>query len=242
MVLIRTLLAASAIFASAVVADDEPTNDVEAAAFWNQLETIAGPDVLAPLAPITDIIEERGEDDYSRRPVPRPPKVGNPYQGRKCSKALDIDIPKRLSCERNECFKYDLVTSQTSLPLTQSQLVPQHPEGGSRRKPPLPQTRPITDTLQHCPSEAFGFCCLWLSAGNYGKKWAVKNEWVFRRAPYAKACNAYGDKPKDVIRKIDDVCGCTIKQKVTIEVGSEYYKLRGKKVDDDICRLARPNH
>ncbi|KAH7376742.1 hypothetical protein B0T11DRAFT_272867 [Plectosphaerella cucumerina] len=127
MLLIKTLLAASAIFVSAVAANEEPTNDVEAAAFWNQLETIAGPDVLAPLAPITDIIEERGEDDYSRRPVPRPPKVGNPYQGRKCSKALDIDIPRRLSCERNECFKCELVSSHLNFQLTRPQLVSQHP-------------------------------------------------------------------------------------------------------------------
>ncbi|KAH6683619.1 hypothetical protein F5X68DRAFT_263022 [Plectosphaerella plurivora] len=213
MVLIKNFLAATAIFASATVAIDVPSTDSEAAAFWGQLDTVASTELLAPIAPATalvaEIIEERGDDDYGRRPGPRPPKVANPYQGRECPRKLDLEIPKRSNCERNECFNSFLSTQK---------------EG------------------RHCPSEAFAFCCLWLSAGGYGKKWAVSNDWIFRRAPYAKACNGYGDRPKDVIRKIDDVCGCTIKQKVTTEVDNEYFKLRERKPDHPTCRRPAPHY
>ncbi|KAM0276420.1 hypothetical protein ACHAQH_006772 [Verticillium albo-atrum] len=91
---------------------------------------------------------------------------------------------------------------------------------------------------RHCPAEAFNLCCLWLSANNYCKKWAIKSKDLYKRAPYARSCKDHYDSVRDVVRKIDDICACTVGHKVTVDNGSEYFKLRNKMAGTPICRKA----
>ena len=45
-------------------------------------------------------------------------------------------------------------------------------------------------------------------------------------APYTKNCENKGDKPWDVLYKINDACGCTLNHEVEVDVHSDYFKLR----------------
>lgn len=79
---------------------------------------------------------------------------------------------------------------------------------------------------KHCPKEAFGFCCKYNSASDWFKFWAIKYGIIEHIAPYTKSCRGDKDSHWDVLKKLNDVCGCTLNHEVTVDVTSDYYDLR----------------
>lgn len=164
MVLIKNFLAVAAVVASSAVAVDLPNTDIEAAAFWGQLETLPIPEIPVVADVVGAVIEGRGDnrnrkdyddgrgngrndrdsydnrgkgsaasnnnrDDYGRRPAPRPPRTANPYQDRKCPRNTKPEFPRKLTCERNNCFRYVLPQTRPTDPQADLflQLLPEHP-------------------------------------------------------------------------------------------------------------------
>lgn len=80
--------------------------------------------------------------------------------------------------------------------------------------------------LQHCPKEAFGFCCAYNHASDWFKWWAIEHGIVEAFAPYTKNCRGSGDSTWDVLKKLNDACGCTLNHEVKVDVTSDYYALR----------------
>ena len=79
---------------------------------------------------------------------------------------------------------------------------------------------------KHCPKEAFAFCCIWNFANEWEKYFAIKKGILYKLAPYSKNCKGDKDTWKDVLEKVDDVCGCTLNHEVDVDIKSDYYGLR----------------
>ncbi|KAH8910357.1 hypothetical protein BR93DRAFT_955518 [Coniochaeta sp. PMI_546] len=79
---------------------------------------------------------------------------------------------------------------------------------------------------KHCPKEAFGFCCLYNFASDWQKFWAIKYGIIEHIAPYTANCKGSGDSTLDVLKKLNDACGCTLNHEVKVDTTSDYYKLR----------------
>jgi hypothetical protein len=88
---------------------------------------------------------------------------------------------------------------------------------------------------KHCPKEAFGFCCAWNFGSDFQKYWYVATGGVYHFAPYAASCKNDGDSTWDVVKKINDVCGCTLNHEATVDVTSAYYGLRRKSPHSPEC-------
>lgn len=88
---------------------------------------------------------------------------------------------------------------------------------------------------KHCPKEAFAFCCIWNQASVWEKYWAVESGFVYEVAPYSKNCA--DSTCWQTVDKIDDVCGCTLHHKVTLDINSEpdYWNLRHYGCGDAHC-------
>jgi len=88
---------------------------------------------------------------------------------------------------------------------------------------------------KHCPKEAFGFCCLYNSAPDPIKYWAIATGFIDHIAPYTENCKGDGDSNWDVLKKLNDACGCTLNHEVTVDVTSDYYALRWYKPHNPKC-------
>ncbi|KAM0326649.1 hypothetical protein ACHAQA_006518 [Verticillium albo-atrum] len=206
MVALKHIAALVAIFATSVIAQGGPDTDAEAKAFWEQLDDL--PETLS--APS---IKGRTPE-----PVPEaePELVEIEERG---DKRKNKDPYKNRQCPNylyiNLPYHYEC-----------------HRNNCYRG---FLNTRDGSDG-RHCPAEAFDLCCLWLSANDYAKKWAIKSKYLYEHAPYTRSCKSNYDSVRDVIKKIDDVCACTVGHKVQVDRSSEYFKLRNKKAGEPICR------
>ena len=89
---------------------------------------------------------------------------------------------------------------------------------------------------QHCPSEAFAFCCTWNSYDSYTKTLSVTSSALFSLAPWTTNCQDVDGTSADVVKKIDDVCGCTLNHKVALDTTNAYFNFVGKPAGDAACR------
>lgn len=213
MVSFRNILLA-AVAVVGVVAQ-EPTGDEAAAqAYWNEAATLNGAEGDAP--------EKRSTLVHA----PRTEILKDPYKGSYC-RARYTKPPCETKCNRNNCFRGFLNARDGSdgkvshvLPPSISLLL----FWPSQRLPSCTRTDNIV--IQHCPKEAFAFCCIWNFANPWEKYWAIKTGVLYKLAPYSANCKGDKDTWKDVLAKVDDVCGCTLNHEVTVDVKSDYYGLR----------------
>jgi hypothetical protein len=94
---------------------------------------------------------------------------------------------------------------------------------------------------KHCPSTALDYCCQWYTLRPNEKTYVVTSGVLVHFLPWTANCDAEGpfdtpDQIETVVRKVDNICACTLKHQVSVTLPNDYAALTGLPVNDPVCR------
>ncbi|KAK3330001.1 hypothetical protein B0H66DRAFT_527369 [Apodospora peruviana] len=92
----------------------------------------------------------------------------------------------------------------------------------------------------HCPSVAYDYCCQWYSLTPSDRALVVEYGNLYHYLPWTGNCGAAGPfntaaDVQNVVKKVDDVCACTINHKVLVQGPNDYLSLTPLPLDDPVC-------